>query len=233
MPLSMSTLPQNRLIGPDVDADFEPSCSDLHEAIAALGARLKFTRNTVIYRQGQAAHYFHMVERGMVRSVQVTVDGRRQVGGFYLPGEILGLEGSDENEFSAEAITDATVLVARRSAVLAHAKWNSEIARLLWTATAGELRRAHRRLMLSLMSAQERVIGFLLEMAERHPASDDVELPMTRQDIADYLGLKVETVSRTLTSLAQEATIERATARRIVLRNCRVPPSLSRSATYV
>jgi len=75
------------------------------------------------------------------------------------------------------------------------------------------------RVLLLVKSAQERVASFLLEMAERAPAGNAIELPMSRQDIADYLGLTIETVSRTLTSLESVAAIEVSTSRRIVLRN--------------
>ena len=93
------------------------------------------------------------------------------------------------------------------------------IGRELLAVTGSELRRVQTRMLLLVKSAEERVAGFLLEMAERASGGDVVELPMKRRDIADYLGLTFETVSRTLRSLANEAAIEIATPRRIVLRN--------------
>jgi CRP/FNR family nitrogen fixation transcriptional regulator len=81
------------------------------------------------------------------------------------------------------------------------------------------------RILLLVKSAQERVASFLLEMAERAGANNVVELPMSRQDIADYLGLTIETVSRTLTGLETAAAIEVPSSRRIILRN---RPALSR-----
>jgi CRP/FNR family transcriptional regulator, nitrogen fixation regulation protein len=107
----------------------------------------------------------------------------------------LGLEFADEHTCSAEAITDAKVLVIKRKALTALADRNAAVARELFALTARELRRTQERVLLLIKSAQERVASFLLEMAERDLASNVIELPMSRQDIADYLGLTIETVS--------------------------------------
>ena len=88
-----------------------------------------------------------------------------------------------------------------------------------------ELSRVQDRILLLIKSAQERVASFLLEMAKRAPGGNTIELPMSRQDIADYLGLTIETVSRTFTSLEMASAIEVSTSRRIVLRN---PAALNR-----
>jgi CRP-like cAMP-binding protein len=154
-----------------------------------------------------------------VRTYKVLNDGRRQIGGFYLPGDLFGLEIGNEHTFSAEAITDCKVLVIKRSALVALAAHDGGVAHKLWTMTAGELQRAQSHIMLLIKTAQERVAGFLLEMSARASAGNEVELPMSRQDIADYLGLTIETVSRTLTQLENAATIAVPSSRRIVLRN--------------
>src|SRR5262249_49284269 len=121
--------------------------------------------------------------------------------------------------FSAEAITESKVLVIKRRALEALAQRDNDVARQLWDLTGRELRRVQDHILLLIKTAQERVVGFLLEMAERRSSGDAVELPMSRQDIADYLGLTIETVSRTLTSLENADAIEVPTSRRIVLRN--------------
>jgi CRP/FNR family nitrogen fixation transcriptional regulator len=154
-----------------------------------------------------------------VRTYKILSDGRRQVGGFYLPGDIFGLEYRDEHTLSAEAITDTRVIVAKRSMLMVLAGRDPVIGRELLAVTGSELGRVQTRMLLLVKSADERVAGFLLEMAERTRSSNVVELPMKRRDIADYLGLTFETVSRTLKSLANAAAIEMATPRRIVLRN--------------
>lgn len=225
MPLSMSSLPQFRPV--QATTKMTRPSSGLSTVFELMGARLTVSRNAEIYGEGETAEYLYKVVGGVVRTSRVTADGRRQIGGFYLPGDIFGIETDDEHAYSAEAITDATVLFVQRGAVFSLAERDGDVARQLWTSTAGELTRAQGRLLLLVKSAHERVAGFLLEMTERSQGSDQVELPMTRQDIGDYLGLTIETVSRTLTSLADEAMIELATSRRIVLRDRRALQALS------
>jgi CRP-like cAMP-binding protein len=188
-------------------------------SVEMMGAPMSFTRNAEIYGENEPADYLYKVVNGTVRTYKVLADGRRQIGAFYLPGDIFGLESGDEHTFSAEAVTDSKVLVIKRSALISLAARDNEISRQLWTLTSGELRRVQDHIMLLVKTAQERVVGFLLEMAERMPSGNQVELPMSRQDIADYLGLTIETVSRTLTQLENSAAIELPTSRRIVLRN--------------
>jgi CRP/FNR family nitrogen fixation transcriptional regulator len=183
------------------------------------GASMPYARNAEIFGENEPAEYLYRVISGAVRTYKVLNDGRRQIGGFYLPGDVFGLEVGDEHTFSAEAITECKILVIKRSSVVALAARDSSVARELWTMTANELQRAQDHIMLLIKTAQERVAGFLLEMASRSPGSNEVELPMSRQDIADYLGLTIETVSRTLTQLEHSAAIAVPASRRIVLRN--------------
>ena len=191
----------------------------LEQQMQLMGATMSYSRNAEIFGENEPADYLYKVVSGTVRTYKILSDGRRQIGGFYLPGDIFGLEFADEHRFSAEAITDAKVLVIKRSALAALAGRDAAVARELFALTGRELRRVQDRILLLVKSAQERVASFLLEMAERAPAGNAIELPMSRQDIADYLGLTIETVSRTLTSLESAAAIKVLTSRRIVLRN--------------
>jgi CRP/FNR family transcriptional regulator, nitrogen fixation regulation protein len=188
-------------------------------SIDMMGASMTFARNSEIYGENEPADYLYKLISGTVRTYKVLSDGRRQIGAFYLPGDMFGLETGEEHSFSAEAITDAKVLVIKRSAVMALAERDGDVARQLWALTSRELRRVQDHIMLLIKTAQERVVSFLLEMAARVPGCNAVELPMSRQDIADYLGLTIETVSRTLTHLENTAAIELPSSRRIVLRN--------------
>ena len=191
----------------------------LAQSMQLMGAVMSFPRNSEIFGENEPADYVYRVISGSVRTYKILSDGRRRVGGFYLPGDIFGLEFTEEHTFSAEAISDAKVVVVKRSAITALADRDPAIGRELFALTGRELRRVQDRVLLLVKSAQERVAGFLLEMAERASGGNTVELPMSRQDIADYLGLTIETVSRTLTGLESAATIEVPTSRRIVLRN--------------
>jgi len=197
-----------------------PSYSQpLFDCIELQGAAMPFERNAEIFGESEPADYVYKVLTGAVRTYRVLNDGRRQISDFYVPGDVFGLELGEEHSCSAEAIAASTVLVVRRSAVVALAERDGRIAGRLWNLTARQLQRAQNHTLLLIKSAQQRVASFLLEMAERYSSGSAVELPMTRQDIADYLGLTIETVSRMLTQLEGAATIELPASRRIVLCN--------------
>jgi len=192
---------------------------ELTDALEMMGAPLSFVRNAEIYGENEPAEYLYRLVSGTVRTSKILNDGRRQIGEFYMPGDIFGLEMGSDHSFSAEAITDAKVIVIKRSAVEALATRDNDVARQLWATTGRELQRMQDHILLLIKTAQERVAGFLLEMAERIKSTTEVELPMSRQDIADYLGLTIETVSRTLTNLENSSAIALPSSRRIVLRN--------------
>ena len=184
-----------------------------------MGAAMPFARNSEIYGENEPAEYVYKIVSGAVRTYKILADGRRQIGGFYLPGDVFGLENGDEHTFSAEAITASKVMIVKRSMLLTMAARDGNVARKLWALTSGELRRLQDHTLALIKTAQERVVGFLLEMAARGSADNQVDLPMSRQDIADYLGLTIETVSRTLSQLQSSAAIDLPNSRCIVLRN--------------
>ena len=190
----------------------------LSSSVGIIGASMPFARNMEIYGENESAEYLYKVISGIVRTYKVLNDGRRQIGSFYLPGDIFGLEFGSEHTFSAEAIADSKIQVIKRSAVIALAARDKEVARQLWRMTATELQHAQDHIMLLVKTARERVVGFLLEMAERIGVSE-FDLPMSRQDIADYLGLSIETVSRTVSQLENSGAIAVPTSRHIVLRH--------------
>ena len=191
----------------------------LGDAVQVTGSPMPFARNEEVYGEGEPAEFIYQVVSGAVRTYKVLNDGRRQICAFHLPGDIFGLEAGEDHSFSAEAVSQSTVLVIKRSTVTALAAKDAAVSRQLWNLTACELQRMQDHVMFLIKNAQERVVSFLLQMAQRMPATNEIELPMSRQDIADYLGLTIETVSRTLTQLETRATIALPSSRRIVLRN--------------
>ena len=193
--------------------------------LGLMGAPMRFARNSEIYGEDEPAEYLYQVISGAVRTYRMLDDGRRQIGAFYLPGDVFGVEAGEVHLSSAEAISDIQILVAKRSAVMARAEHQKDLARQLWMLTVQELQRVQQHSLALIKSAEERVAGFLLEMAGRNSAGAAVELPMSRQDIADYLGLTIETVSRTFSQFVQSGTIALETSRRIQLRN---RPALNR-----
>jgi CRP/FNR family nitrogen fixation transcriptional regulator len=182
------------------------------------GAPVTFERNVEIYGEEEPAEYFYQVAKGAVRTYKVLQDGRRQIGAFHLPGDVFGLEAGDVHAFSAEAIAHSVIRVAKRSGIVAMAARDSDLAADIFARTAGSLRVAQEHmLLLGRRNAEERVATFLLDLARRESSDGVIELPMSRQDMADYLGLTIETVSRTLTHLESKAVIELPTSRRILV----------------
>jgi CRP/FNR family nitrogen fixation transcriptional regulator len=198
----------------------------LFDCPALVGTTITFPKGAEIYGENEPADYVYRVLSGTVRSYRILSDGRRQIEGFHFSGDIFGLETGAEHSTSTEAVSPVTALIVRRSAVYAAAEQDKGIAIKLWKLMARELDRARNHSLLLMKSAQERVAAFLLDMA-RFSTGNFVDLPMSRQDIADYLGLTIETVSRTISQFHQEQAIELPNSRRIVLRNLRALASLN------
>ncbi|MGQ3671389.1 helix-turn-helix domain-containing protein [Xanthobacter sp. TB0136] len=197
------------------------------DLLVALGSVATFSRNAEIFSEDALADHIYVLLSGTVRVCKLLGDGRRQIANFCLAGDVFGWEMGARHRFSAEAVGECKVVRVKRSILFARAADDADLAQALWAVTAGELARAQNHLLvLGRKTAQERVASFLLDMAERMSGSvvsgraQEVQLPMSRQDIADYLGLTIETVSRTLTHLEDVEAIALPSSRRIVLRNC-------------
>jgi len=187
---------------------------------ALVATEFSYGRNESIYGEGEPAEYVYQVIRGAVRSYKLLNDGRRQIGAFHLPGDLFGLESGSTHRLTAEAIVDTSLRMVKRRALEAAANSDVRIACTLWTMTAGELRHAEdHMLLLGRKTAAQRVATFLLEMDRRISTAGMFALPMGRGDIADYLGLTLETVSRTLSQLHGEGVLGFSGARQITLRN--------------
>jgi CRP/FNR family transcriptional regulator, nitrogen fixation regulation protein len=192
------------------------SFSGLIESTSAVAV---FPRGVEVYGEGEPADYCFMVIGGAVRTYKVLVDGRRQISAFHLRGDIFGLEFDKAYSLSADTIRDSSCYRINRSALMAKADCNNEVARQLLEMTGCELKRVQAHTLMLIKTARERVAEFLIEMSERMPKNEGFALPMSRRDIADYLGLTIETVSRTLSDLEKEGAILLRKSRQVVLRD--------------
>ena len=165
-------------------------------------SEFKYARGAEIYGESEPADYIYQVVDGAVRSYKLLSDGRRQIGAFHLAGDIFGLENSTLHRFTAEAIVETTVRLIRRCSLEHVAETDVVVALDLLNMTTRSLRHAEEHmLLLGRKTSLERVAAFLLEMDRRLTAAGSIALPMSRRDIADYLGLTLETVSRALSCL--------------------------------
>jgi CRP/FNR family nitrogen fixation transcriptional regulator len=165
-------------------------------------SEFKYRRGAEIFGEAEPAEFLYQVIDGAVRSYKLLSDGRRQIGAFHLGRDIFGLENGLAHRFTAEAIVDTTVRLAKRDSLANVAEQDASVARDLLNMTARSLRHAEdHMLLLGRKTALERVAAFLLEMDRRLTAAGVMALPMCRRDIADYLGLTLETVSRALSVL--------------------------------
>ena len=189
------------------DTDIRAAPDVIAEVMHRLGARMRYAKDEEIFAQDEKAEFVRLVVSGAVRTTRLLGDGRRQVGAFYFPGDLL-LETAPAHRFSAEALCDAALLTVRNSALEVLAG-DGRLDRAIWAATRRELERTQDHVLtLGRKTACERVASFLMGLAQRDGAGPRVAMPMTRQDVADYLGLTIETVSRMLTQLQSASVVE-------------------------
>ncbi|GJD32227.1 Nitrogen fixation regulation protein FixK [Methylobacterium adhaesivum] len=194
-----------------------PGCPDL------VGTPFSYGREEEIYGEGEQAEFVYKVVEGAVRTHKVLSDGRRQITGFHLPGDLFGFEQGEAHRHTAEALSETRVVIFMRRSVERAALRSAEVACQLWGMAASNLRYAQdHMLLLGRRSAVERVAAFLMDVDERLGRTGTFVLPMTRRDIADYLGLTIETVSRTLTQLEEDGALLRTGGRQVSLRRSRI-----------
>jgi CRP/FNR family transcriptional regulator, nitrogen fixation regulation protein len=189
-------------------------------AFERIGSRRSFARNEEIFAEGDPADCWFKVVSGTVRVCKLLADGRRHIAEFHFAGDCFGLDNLPERLFSAEAVSDVIVMRYPRRATERLIDESPMLARGLRDVTLHDLTNAQiRMLMLGRMSAPERVATFLLDMFDRRDATRALDLPMSRNDIADYLGLTIETVCRVMSAFRREGMIDIPTPHRIELRD--------------
>jgi CRP/FNR family transcriptional regulator, nitrogen fixation regulation protein len=187
--------------------------------LAAAQPVMSFAEGSGLYEEGDDATCFYRLVSGVVRTCRFSQDGRRHIDAFYMPGDVFGFELTREHGFTAEAVTDCVVIPCRRRGGEEPAAQDGAAAQQLYSYAMQQLARAQAHAqLLGRYGAAQRLAGFLLELsAGKNPPI--VELPMSRQDIADYLGLTIETVSRALAQLQKDGIIKLLAARRVEVKN--------------
>ena len=187
-------------------------------ALERIGTRLSVSRNAEIYAEGSRADCWYKVISGAVRICKLLADGRRHIAEFCFTGDCFGVDNASERVYSAEAVDDVIIMRYARGATEQLVDQSPAVARLLREVMLRDLATAHSRtLLLGRMTAPQRVAAFLLEMFERRDRTRVLDLPMARNDIADYLGLTIETVCRILSAFKREGTIAIPNPHRIEL----------------
>jgi CRP/FNR family nitrogen fixation transcriptional regulator len=191
-------------------------------AVVLDGQRQTYGPGETIFDEGQPADRIYQLVSGALRTCRILRDGRRQIEAFHVAGDVFGLESGGAYRAAAQTLGPAQVRVMPRPALETLASQNGDVARRLLELTTDSLRRCQDHvLMLGRRTACERVAALLLDLAERTGAEALLDVPMTRQDMADYLGLTIETVSRTFTQFQHDGLIALPTTRKVLLRDRR------------
>jgi CRP/FNR family nitrogen fixation transcriptional regulator len=205
---------------PVLDGGRSENVDPVATVLQSIGAVLKFKRNAAVFNQGDPARHVYKVISGAVRTGRVLMDGRRQIADFYLPGDFFGLDWQSEHGFTAEAIADAVVVSYPRAQLELIAETQIGLQRLLMSLLSKTLSTTQNHVvMLGRQTAQERLAWFLLSIMGRSDDDRDLELPMSRLDIADYLGLTIETVSRGISEFKRRQWIAVSGSHKVTLKN--------------
>lgn len=190
--------------------------------LAATASLKRVKASETLYMEGDQAPFCYQVVDGLVKEYNTLEDGRRQVADFYSIGELFGISETDNHLYTAEAITDCTVRCYPRDVYLRTISSSPKLSQQLLDTLMMRLHRARERMiMLGRMNAARRVSSFLLRLSSEQKTINDIQIVMSRQDIADHLGLTIETVCRVLTNLKKQHVIEMKTSRRFDIPNIR------------
>lgn len=190
---------------------------DVAEPFRAAGAVIRVAEGQEIFAEGDEADLFYKVISGVVRICKFLNDGRRQIEAFHVTEDVFGLELSDAHLLSAEAVSECTLIAYRRRSIEKLAEADRSVGRQLLQYAMQNLAQAQQHaLLLGRRGAAERVAGFLLSWAKDGCV---LSLAMTRQDIADFLGLTIETVSRSFSQFERDGLITLLNAREVRLKN--------------
>lgn len=182
-------------------------------ALDPIAVRMTRRAGQEIFEPGRPPKYWYRVLEGAVRRCSMQADGRRQILDLLLPGDLFGFASLDGLGFSIEAVEDATLVCYPRREVETLLQSDPAIARKMASQALSRLER--HLLILGRVTASEKVGAFLLSVAVRSAGGDRIVLPVSRYDMADYLAISVETVSRALTQLKHRGVIAFTSSRHI------------------
>lgn len=189
--------------------------TDLSEPTLAAAANVRRLKaGETLYVEGDAAPYCYQIVSGVVKEYNTLEDGRRQVADFYSVGELFGISELSEQLHTAEAITDCAIRSYPRDTFMQSISESPALSQHFLDTLMTRLHRARERIvMLGRMSAIQRVTSFLLRLSAEQETKNDIRVMMSRQDMADHLGLTIETVCRALTDLKKRGLIVMPSAR--------------------
>lgn len=204
----------------------QPPCETERPTLQGLFSRQpieRFEAGTAVFWEGdEADHVFEVVE-GVLRIYKILGDGRRVITGFMYPGDLIGVSLKDRYLYTAEAVTRIQVRRFARQRFQEEINRSPELRPQLFARLCDEMAAAQDQMvLLARKSAEERVCSFLLLISRRLDRDGQalrvVEVPMTRLDMADYLGLTIETVSRIMTRLTSRGIISPSGRHAIIVR---------------
>lgn len=194
---------------------------DKPEPLQAAGSVVTVREGGEIFAEGSETDHFYKVLSGVVRVCKFLSDGRRQIEAFHSAGDVFGFELGDERLLNAEAVSDCVLVCYRRRSVEKLAEQDDGITRQLFQYAMQNLAHAQgHSLLLGRRGAAEKVANFLLAWSARSKDKNSFSLEMTRQDIADYLGLTIETVSRSLSQFERDGVIALPNIRQVRVLDC-------------
>ncbi|HEX3484748.1 MAG TPA: helix-turn-helix domain-containing protein [Micropepsaceae bacterium] len=183
--------------------------SDDIEALQRIATKVRYPKNRTIFNDGDEADFTYRIVSGVVRLCKHTVQGRRLVTHFLLPGDYFGFMQLNAYSFTAEAVTDVVAVCYAQRIIETLSENDSEVRKKFRALFMSQVIGTQEHLLLlGCLSAEERLAAFLLWLSERMGSNAFVEVPMGRQDIADYLGLTVETVCRALSKLKRAGIVD-------------------------
>ena len=194
---------------------FGLASSEVDQLYSIIGSRVKLRKGEPLFRNGAAFTALYAIRLGSIKTTMLSDDGREQIAGYHMPGDVLGLDGMSTNRHECEAIaledTEACVIpferleeISRKVPALQHS---------LHRVLGREIGHDHRQLLLlGSMRAEERLAAFLLNLSDRYKrrgySSTEFVLRMTREEIGSFLGLKLETVSRLFSRFQEEGLVQ-------------------------